>query len=209
MFKLLKAIKEGECVKRLYNTFINMVYELYLRIFKSDRINFNTKEYNYFYHWYNTTWRNERTIEIPIVWDMVKQNKDKEILEVGNVLSHYFKINHDVLDEYEIVRRGVIKKDIVDYVSDKKYDLIVSISTLEHIGYNYGEVYDENKIIKAIKNLKSMINIGGDIVVTLPVGLNKNLDNMISEKKYNLMMSGILSKMTKRTNGAKKMNGMR
>ena len=25
----------------------------------------------------------------------------KKILEVGNVLSHYFRINHDVVDKYE------------------------------------------------------------------------------------------------------------
>jgi ubiquinone/menaquinone biosynthesis C-methylase UbiE len=73
----------------------------YYRIFKSWRkLRFQQKEYKYFYHKYNTTWRNERVVEIPIVWDIVKAYTEN-ILEVGNVLSHYFAVNHVIIDKYE------------------------------------------------------------------------------------------------------------
>ena len=45
--------------------------------------------YKYSTHEYNETWKNERTVEVPIIWEYVKEYKGKNILEVGNVLSHY------------------------------------------------------------------------------------------------------------------------
>src|SRR3990172_4116095 len=95
---------------------------------------FRDKTYHYFYHTYNPTWRNERCVETPIIWSIVKRSKEANILEVGNVLSHYFDTNHDVLDKYERAP-GVINEDVVEFKSNKRYDLIVSISTLEHVGW--------------------------------------------------------------------------
>ena len=87
----------------------------YYKIFKSSRtFLFNGKRYKYFQHKYNTTWRTERAVEIPIVWKLVKNNKKKNILEVGNVLSHYFPVNHDILDKYEH-EPDVINQDVVDF----------------------------------------------------------------------------------------------
>jgi len=76
------------------------------------------KRYLRFCARYNTTWRNERAIEIPVVYDIVAQETG-DILEVGNVLSHYFHINHDVVDKYEKAE-GVTNEDIVDYSPNKK-----------------------------------------------------------------------------------------
>ena len=64
-----------------------------------------------------------------------KNTSWKNIFEVGSVLSHYFPINHDVLDKYE-KGHGVINQDVVDFKPHNKYDLIVSISTLEHVGFD-------------------------------------------------------------------------
>ncbi len=50
------------------------------------------KEYNLFYHKYNATWSNERAVEIPVIIKEVLSEKG-EILEIGNVLKHYFKGN--------------------------------------------------------------------------------------------------------------------
>jgi hypothetical protein len=98
---------------------------------------FNGKTYYYFVHKYNTTWKNERAVEVPIIWDIVREHyrQGKRVLEVGNVLSHYFRIFHDVLDKYEVAE-GVINQDVVDFKPAWKYDLIVSISTLEHVGWD-------------------------------------------------------------------------
>jgi hypothetical protein len=83
----------------------------YNRIFMSRKtFTFNGKTYYYFVHKYNTTWKNERAVEVPIIWDIVREHYrwEKRVLEVGNVLSHYFRVFHGVLDKYEVAE-GVIK----------------------------------------------------------------------------------------------------
>ncbi|HEY4502315.1 MAG TPA: hypothetical protein VJH21_00595 [Candidatus Paceibacterota bacterium] len=138
---------------------------------------FQEKSYHYFYHWYNTAWKNERTIEIPIVSDIVNTYRGKKILEVGNVLSHYVPVNHDILDKYE-EEAGVINQDIVEFNPPQKYDLIVSISTLEHVGWDE-RPRDKENILKALKNLVFLLKYGGKLVVTFPLGYNPNLDSFL------------------------------
>ena len=38
----------------------------------------NGKKYIAFRHWYNATWRNERAVEIPVILDKIKENRDKK-----------------------------------------------------------------------------------------------------------------------------------
>lgn len=132
---------------------------------------FSGRSYRYFYHTCNTTWKNERAVEVPIIWEIVKDYQGKSILEVGDVLSHYFKVKHDIVDKYEKAD-GVINKDILDYKVKEKYDLIVSISTLEHIGFDE-RTRDPTKTLKAMKHLKSLLKKGGKLIVTVPVGFNR------------------------------------
>jgi hypothetical protein len=99
------------------------------------KFSFNGQKYAYFIHEYNTTYKNERAVEIPIFKNILDANSNKKILEIGNVLSHYFKINHKVVDKYE-KSPGVINKDALTYQSKNKYDLILAISTFEHIGFD-------------------------------------------------------------------------
>ncbi len=120
------------------------------------------------------TWYNERSVEIPFILEEVKTTEHKNILEIGNVLSHHIYVNHDIIDRYEIAK-GVTNSDVADFTSNKKYELIVSISTLEHVGWDE-KIRDEMKIIRALENLK---NHGKRIVVTLPLGYNPNLDMLL------------------------------
>lgn len=154
-----------------YNKFWTWFY----KNFKSSRtFFFNNRTYNYFYHRYSITWNNERTVEVPIIRDFIKNYENDNILEIGNVLSHYFTVNHDIVDKYE-KGDGVINQDVIDYKPSKKYDLIISISTLEHVGWD--ELPREPlKIIKAINNLKSLLNRRGKIVMTIPLGHNLILE---------------------------------
>src|SRR5690349_15642495 len=71
---------------------------------------FQGKTYPYFHHGYNRTWANERAVEIPIVWSPVLECRGK-ILEVGNVLGHYFPFDQAVVDKYE-KGTNVINADI-------------------------------------------------------------------------------------------------
>jgi cyclopropane fatty-acyl-phospholipid synthase-like methyltransferase len=124
--------------------------------------------------------------------EMVKKYQGKNILEIRNVLSHHFKFEHDILDKYEIAK-GVTNEDVVDFKSEKKYDLVVSISTLEHVGWDE-KPRDDLKIPRAIENLKTLITSrGGTMIITLPLGYNSALDQQLKDgiirfsKQYNLL----------------------
>jgi len=80
----------------------HFLWLLYYKLFRSsERFTLGGEEYPYFYHWYNRTWRNERTVEIPIVRRILEARPEASVLEVGNVLSHYFGKDHEVVDKYE------------------------------------------------------------------------------------------------------------
>lgn len=168
----------------------------YYKIFKSLRTFIFQKEtYNYFYHKYNNTYRNERAVEIPIIWRMLKTYHKQKVLEVGNVLSHYFPVNHDILDKYEKAD-GVINQDIINFWPNKKYNLIVSISTLEHVGWDENP-REPTKILKAIENLKNLLASKGKIIVTLPLGYNPEMDNLLSGKKIQFTKMYCLKRFSK------------
>lgn len=144
---------------------------------------FNGKIYNYFYHEYNNTQINERCVEVPIIWDIVCSHSEKNILEIGNTLGYYFDVKHDVVDKYDNSKSSIINKDIVDFSSQKKYDLIVSISTFEHIGIDEKEEKDENKIIRAIENVRSLLSKTGKAYITIPLGYNIAHDRRLLTEK--------------------------
>lgn len=172
--------------KKIYDFIFDLVVICpYYKIFKSSSVfTFQQVVYHYFLSPHNFTWENERIVEVPIILRVVKENYGKRVLELGNVLSHYFCINHDVVDKYEKAN-SIINKDIVDFRPDHKYDLIVSISTFEHFGFNEyaGDTKDHNKILDAIKKVKSLLASGGKAVITLPLGYNPELDKLLKEKK--------------------------
>jgi hypothetical protein len=110
---------------------------------------------------------------------MVKRNEadGKRILEIGNMLSFVYAINHDVLDKYEIVD-GVINEDVVSFRPAEKYDLIFSILTLQEVGLK--EVpSDPEKFLFAFENLKSILSNNGQMVVIHGMGVNLGMDNAI------------------------------
>jgi SAM-dependent methyltransferase len=159
----------------------------------SESLTFHGNTYHYLFHPYLTTWRNERAAIIPIIWDMAKRSRElgKRILEVGNVLSYYFEVDHDILDKYEIMD-GVINEDIVDFNPPKRYDVIISIFTLSSVG-RYEDIEarragtnssgvshkDPNKVLRAINNLNRLLAPGGQIVVVHDLGYNPAMDKLL------------------------------
>ena len=160
---------------------------------------FNGDVYNYFYHEYNSTSINERCVEIPIIWKIVCLYEGKNILEIGNTLSNYFDINYDVVDKYEKGKSCVINQDIVDFCPSKMYDLIVSISTFEHIGYDEQQK-EEDKPLRAIEKVKSMLSPGGKACITIPLGYNFALDRMILTRKMKFSNVYFLNRLLSDTN---------
>ncbi|MFN3681735.1 MAG: hypothetical protein ACK4VP_06815 [Nitrospira sp.] len=158
---------------------------------------FDGKEYEYFYHPYNKTWKNERGIEIPIFQEILLSHHGKRILEVGNVLSHYFPVQHDVVDKYE-VSSGVINQDIIEFVPHEKYDLIVSISTLEHVGWDE-QPQDPPKLLRAIEHVRSTcLAPGGMLVASLPVGYNRYFDDLLDGGSSPFTTHHFLKRISKR-----------
>lgn len=178
---------------------------VYFKLFKSRLFTFQGKNLRYFYHPYNQTWKSERSVEIPIVWDIVKANSGKQILEVGNVLSHYFNVNHDILDKYE-KDDGVINEDVVKFSTSKKYDLIVSISTLEHVGWDEEQYAKQSSndslqsnvtILDAINNLKQCLSNDGFMIMTLPIGQNPVLDSLVQKRQISFTRHYFLKRVSR------------
>jgi len=141
---------------------------------------FNGKTYRYFIHYHNRTWYNERAVEIPLALAFMKRNSGKRVLEVGCVLPHYRCKGHHVLDKYERFVRNTIRQDVVDYQSAQPYDAIVSISTLEHVGWDESK-RESDKIWRAVHNLRSMLAESGQSLITAPIGHNSYLDSALSQ----------------------------
>ena len=173
----------------------------YYRFFKSrTKFTFQGKALRYFYHQYNMTWVNERTIEIPIIQSIIGE-RDWRILEIGNVLSHYFKTNHEIVDKYERGER-VITQDVTEISLPKQYNLIISISTMEHVGWDENPttrqtINEPQKILRAISKLEELVKPSGRIVFTMPLGYNPNLDLLIRKRVLPFTQQSFLKRVTK------------
>lgn len=131
-----------------------------------------------FCHLYNSTWLNERSVELA-VWDWWRRRSWDAVstLEVGNVLNHYepLAFDHVVVDRYE-KSAGVFNLDVFDV--DARFDQIVSISTLEHVRWDE-EPREHDGAIRAVEHLLNLLNPGGRMLVTAPTGHNPGLDEYL------------------------------
>ncbi|MBI2888547.1 MAG: hypothetical protein HYY10_01350 [Candidatus Liptonbacteria bacterium] len=159
------------------------------RTFRRKRIpafRFHGEELAYVYSRYNFTWASERIVEIALgQWFLtkVKAAGAKRVLEVGNVLSHYGSFTHDILDKYEEGPR-VLNEDVVTFTPNRLYDAIVSLSTLEHVGWDSYESREPEKVLRAVENLVHCIAPGGKMLVTMPFGYNSFVDQCVAERRF-------------------------
>ncbi len=173
---------------------------------------FNGTKLNYFYHSYHNHRLGERSVEIPIIRQYLEKTGIRSFLEIGNATNHYYTYFQDLIDTKIVVDKyekgwGVINKDIKDYFIDNKYDLILSISTFEHMDSDCGKnpdyvkgkskfgTFAADNIFHVCKNL---LNDGGIFILTAPLSphyewnqtvfetgvFNKDLLNVKSIKKY-------------------------
>jgi SAM-dependent methyltransferase len=138
---------------------------------------FSGREYRFLYHRHGFTWLNERAVEVPIAARALTEARGGRVLEVGNVLAHYGYRGHTVVDKYER-GAGVLNVDALGYSPSEPYDLIVSVSTLEHVGWDE-TVRDPPRAERSIGALARHLRVGGTLLVTLPVGYNPVLDEAI------------------------------
>jgi SAM-dependent methyltransferase len=130
--------------------------------------------YPYLFHRYKLSWLTERSVEVPVVQALVDRHRGQRILEVGHVLGHFRPGPHTVVDKYERAP-GVLNLDVLDLGPLGPFDLIVAISTLEHVGLDESP-RDPGKAARAVQALRERLAPGGQLVLTIPCGYNRDFD---------------------------------
>ena len=125
---------------------------------------------------YNTTRLNERAVELPIAAFWLRHAAGK-VLEVGNVLSHYYDIllQRRIVDRYEEGDR-VSNVDVFDVSGEWHH--IVSISTVEHVRWDE-EPREWGGSQRAVEHLESLLSVKGRMLITVPLGWNEPLDEWL------------------------------
>ena len=123
------------------------------------------------YDFRRSAWRSERALEIALGARAIGNYSPADVLEVGNVLPLAGFSGHTVVDKYE-AGAGVLNVDIVHYVPDRIYELVVSLSTLEHVGWDE-EPQDPAKAGVALDRVG---RLGKSLLVTIPVGYHRELE---------------------------------
>ncbi|HUR26158.1 MAG TPA: hypothetical protein VM327_09125 [Candidatus Thermoplasmatota archaeon] len=149
-----------------------------IRIRNSRGFMFEGERYHFLFHRYNCTWINERQVEVPVLRRSARGVRHDEVLEVGNVLSHYGRVRHRVVDKYERAR-GVSNEDFLHHRPPNPYRLILSISTFEHIGWDEAD-RDPRKFLLAVRHAQGLLAPGGLLALTVPLGYNPEVDRFVA-----------------------------
>ncbi|MBJ7457907.1 MAG: hypothetical protein JHD02_01835 [Thermoleophilaceae bacterium] len=156
--------------------------QLALAVFRrGSTFRYRGSDLRYVLSMYNRTWANERCVELAIAYDALESAPGKRVLEVGNVLSWYGVTGHEVVDKYEQAD-GVRNIDILELGDEEKFDLIVSISTLEHVGWDETP-REPAKLLAAYERLVTALAPGGKLLVSVPVDWNAWLDDALANDK--------------------------
>jgi hypothetical protein len=151
-------------------------------------------KYRYFVNKNNSVYT-ERVVEIPYIIKFLNLQTDENLLEVGNVLSKYLKMSHTILDKYEI-GENIINEDAVNYNPGKKFSNIVSISTFEHIGFDE-PIREYGKMTEALLNIIGLLEENGRLVITVPLGYNPEVDDLIRSHRINFSKTHFLKRFSR------------
>ncbi len=153
-----------------------------------------SKEYHYYTG--NFALLHERTVEMAIAKQFYDDNRHGTVLEVGNVMHQCMPIpeGYDIVDKYE-PGGGVINEDIVDYKPGKRYDMIISVSTMEHVGYEEPDRVPYKSLVGIRKGMK-MLKPGGKMLITVPLGMNPAIDGMIMGQGIKFTRSYFLKRIS-------------
>ncbi len=122
----------------------------------------------------------ERRVEIPFALEFLRSNvkPDTSLLEVGNVLSQYTSMAHVTVDKYDR-QSGIHCQDVVDFAPEQRFDVAISISTLEHVGFDE-DVVDLEKFERAFWHIMDRcLNEGGWFLLTVPLGYHPEVDRAV------------------------------
>jgi hypothetical protein len=132
---------------------------------------------------YNAAATNERTIELPLGKYFIDKFKNN-IIEVGAVTPYYYECKHKVYDLHDPYK-NCIRKDFSMCDIFYKNENVLSISTLEHIGFNdyskqHGR-YLKNRWCEGFEILKKIVAYSKNYLLTIPIGYNPILDENIKQ----------------------------
>ena len=151
-------------------------------VFSDSGFSLNGKQYLLFEHSYNCgyihTRMTERCVEMALAKEYV-DNCNGEIIEIGAVTPYYFydeKISA-IIDPSDVHGR-VTKGSIFNY--DLKNKHVLSISTVEHIGFGDYGLHEKENVIDAIEKI---LDESESCLITAPLGYNKLLDKWVSENQ--------------------------
>jgi hypothetical protein len=179
LLNILRYHGVGYLLKRIW---LRLVLKPLIAAKKERTFQVRGTTYAYFHHSYNTTMLNERAVEIPYFRHIMAgyQKDHKRILEIGNVLSHYENPSWDIVDKFE-KGLNIINIDIMNFRPSEPYDLIVAISTFEHVGFDE-EPQDADKVLHALDYINErLLRRGGELVFSIPAGYNTHFESHISE----------------------------
>jgi hypothetical protein len=142
------------------------------------------RAYSYFLARYRTTWSNERAVEIALALELLGRYPPDEVLEIGNCAGHYVARCHRVVDRYERAA-GVENVDVLSVAPEPRYPLVLSISTLEHVGWDE-RPREPGKAARAIAHLRRCVAPGGLLFFTVPLGYNAELDAWLDTGEHGL-----------------------
>lgn len=171
-----------------------LTYPFLRRRWEREPLRFQGREVPYYRHHYNRAWRNERSVELALALDYLHGTAASRTLEIGNVLSHYVPVSHDILDKYEH-SPGVLNEDIVDFAPSTPYERVVSISTLEHVGWDE-RPREPAKVLRAYQSIRQLVRPGGSILLTCPFGQNPHLDDYIHAGEIDFPIQVVLKRIS-------------
>jgi len=129
----------------------------------------------------NKPFDNERAVELAVAKLALDAHDDHAtVIEVGNVLSHYFPKTHSVLDKFEHHKAVDWNEDVLEFQPPFAPSLIVSVSTLEHVGHAE-RPRDPTGFGRAVARLLAWLRPGGELLVTVPLGYNPSVLELLED----------------------------
>jgi SAM-dependent methyltransferase len=145
----------------------------------------------------------ERLVEYDFVSrNLVSPKRSATILDVGSAGSNLAQTIREFGSKWQLF--GIDLAQGGDAIMDarstgfrnRSFDQVISISTMEHIGLDYG-ISDKNGDAEAMKEIFRILKRGGSSVITVPYGSENKPDHRVYDKKS-------LAKLTGRFSVAKK-----
>jgi hypothetical protein len=143
---------------------------------------YNGKEYPYLDHWHSRAWENDKAILGPIGLKFIGGYPGAEVLEIGNVLSHYYGSNHLVLDRYERNKyNNVLKANFTGFYWNTPFKRILSIDEVAKLcEYSLDPVAALGSMFSKVKRL---LTPDGTALVTIPTNYSYIITDAITNNK--------------------------